>query len=177
MPPRLGREALIVKIALIGIGALVLLVVVVVAIGYALPVKHRGVAESTFRATPDKIFALITDVGAFPSWRSGVKSVEVIPSNDDRKRFREVSGDGSIAYVVEAAEPNRRVVTRIDDKSLPFGGTWTYDISPDSDGRTRLRITEAGEIYNPIFRFVSRFVLGYDRTMKTYIADIGKKIN
>ena len=164
------------KYALIGVGAAIVLVLIVVAVGYALPVKHRGEAEATFKGTPETIFALITNVEAFPTWRSGLKSVELIPSTDGRKRFRELSGDGPIAYVIESAEPSRRLVTRIDDKSLPFGGTWTYELSPTTDGRTTLQITEDGEIYNPIFRFVSRFFMGYDRTIKTYLADVGKKV-
>src|SRR5258708_20497374 len=33
--------------------------------------------------------SLITHVEGFPSWRSGLKSVEVIPSADGRTRFRD----------------------------------------------------------------------------------------
>jgi hypothetical protein len=164
------------RYALISVGAVVVLALIVVAVGYALPVKHRGQASTTFRATPEAVFALITNVEAFPTWRSGLKVAERIPSTDGRTRFRETSGDGAITFVIESVEPSRRLVTRIDDKSLAFGGTWTYELSPTTDGRTTLRITEDGEIYNPIFRFVSRFLMGYDRTINTYLTDVGKKI-
>lgn len=50
-------------------------------------------------------------------------------------------------------------------------------LTPAADGGTTLRITEDGEIYNPVFRFVSRFFMGYDRTAKTYLADAGKKLH
>jgi hypothetical protein len=164
------------RYTLTGAGAVVALVLIVVAVGYALPVKHRGEAEATFGATPETVFALITNVEAFPTWRRGVKSVELIRSTDGRKRFRELSGHGPIAYVIESVESSRRLVTRIDDKSLPFGGTWSYELTPTTDGGTRLRITEDGEIYNPVFRFVSRFFVGYDQTIKTYLADVAKKV-
>jgi hypothetical protein len=36
-----------------------------------------------------------------------------------------------------------------------------------------LRITEQGEVYNPVFRFVSRFVIGQNRTIETYLRDLG----
>ena len=160
---------------LLAIGTLVAIVVVVVAIGYALPVKHRGVAEAVVKASPETLFALITNVDAFPVWRTGLKSAEVLPSADGRRRFRETTSQGSISYVIESLEPNRRLVTRIDDKSLPFGGTWTYELTPAAEGRTTLRITEDGEVYNPVFRFVSRFFMGYDGTIKTYLADVAKK--
>src|ERR1039458_5585634 len=97
------------RYALIGVGAVVALVLIVVAVGYTLPVKHSGEAKATFKATSETLFALITNVEAFPTWRSGLKSVELIPSTDGRKRFRELSGDGPIAYVIESAEPSRRL--------------------------------------------------------------------
>ena len=36
-------------------------------------------------------------------------------------------------------------------------------------------ITENGEIYNPFFRFMARFVFGYTATMETYLKALGKK--
>jgi hypothetical protein len=51
---------------------------------------------------------------------------------------------------------------------------WIMDISPAPDG-CRLNITERGEVYNPFFRFVSRFVLGYTNTMDTYLRNVAHK--
>lgn len=158
-----------------GATVLVVLVIIVVAIGYSLPVKHRGTGEATFKASPEALFSLITNVEAFPTWRSDLKSVEVLPSTDGRKRFREVGGHGTVSYLVEAVEPNRRLVTRIDDKSLPFGGAWTYELVPAAGGSTTLRIVEDGEVYNPVFRFVSRYFMGYDATIKQYLTAVGRK--
>ena len=72
---------------------------------------------------------------------------------------------------VSGEEPPRRLVTRIADEDLPFGGTWTYRLEPDGGG-TRVTITEDGEVYNPVFRFVSRFVMGHDATLRTYLDDL-----
>src|SRR4051812_7170600 len=150
----------------IGVGTIAAIVLLVVVIGYALPVKHRAQGETTVKASAESVFALISGVEGFASWRDGVKSAEMIPSSDGRRRFRETSSDGVITYLIEAAEPNRRLVTRIDDKKLPFGGGWTYELTPTDGGRTQLRITEDGEVYNPVFRFVSRFIIGHDGTIK-----------
>ena len=67
-------------------------------------------------------------------------------------------------------------MTRIDSKSLPFGGTWTYEVQPEADGRSRLQITEDGEIYNPVFRFVSRFVIGQTRTINSYLEALRRQL-
>jgi hypothetical protein len=60
-------------------------------------------------------------------------------------------------------------MVRIADPDLPFGGTWTYRLTPKGSG-TRLAITEHGEVYNPLFRFVSRFVFGHTATVDRFIA-------
>jgi hypothetical protein len=77
--------------------------------------------------------------------------------------------------MVEQAVPDRLLVGRIADANLPFGGSWTYELAPDAGGRTTLTITEDGEVYNPIFRFMSRFVMGHDATIKQYLSDVGKR--
>jgi len=164
------------KYALIAVAIVVGLGLVVLMVGYALPVKHRGVGEATFKASPETLYSLITKVDSFTTWRGGLQKVEPVSSPDGKIRWRETSRQGPMAFVFETTEPNRRVVTRIDDKSLPFGGTWTYEIIPAAAGQTTLRITEDGEVYNPIFRFVSRYFMGYDSSIKQYLADVGRKV-
>jgi hypothetical protein len=90
-------------------GVIVALLVMIVVIGYALPVKHRAVGETTVKATPDVLFALITNVEAFSGWRSGVTSVEVTRPTDGRTRFREISGHDTVAYIIESLDPDRRL--------------------------------------------------------------------
>jgi hypothetical protein len=60
------------------------------------------------------------------------------------------------------------------DKNAPFGGTWTFEIAPAGNG-SELRITEDGEVYNVIFRFMSRFVFGYAGSIEGFFRDLGKK--
>jgi uncharacterized protein YndB with AHSA1/START domain len=163
------------RIALIILGAFAALVIIVVAVGLALPVNHQAVSEARFRQSPAEIFAVITDAKNFPSWRPSVKNVEVLPDSAGRKRFREAGSDGSILYEIEQAAPNTRLVTRIADRSLPFGGSWTYELIPDGDSTT-LRITENGEVYNPVFRFLSRFVMGHTSTMDRYLRDLAHRL-
>lgn len=88
--------------------------------------------------------------------------------------FRETGADGTILYEVESVVPNKRLVTRIADPSLPFGGRWTYEVLPGGDSTT-LRITEDGEVYNPLFRFVSRFIFGHSATIEQYLRDVAKR--
>jgi len=79
-----------------------------------------------------------------------------------------------MTMVVESAESPKRMVTRIVDQNLPFGGRWEYDIEPDGPDASRVTITERGWVSNPIFRFVSRFVMGHTATIDAYLRALGK---
>jgi hypothetical protein len=157
---RFALRALLILLAIVGI---------VVLVGYALPVSHVAARDATLPAPPARVFAALTDVDAFPRWRSDVERVEVL-SRDPPVTWREHGSDAITFEEVERAAP-RRLVTRIADPSLPFGGTWTYELAPDGAG-TRLTITERGEVYNPVFRFLSRFVFGHTATIEQYLADL-----
>ena len=160
----------------IGIAAVVAMVIVVAAVGWMLPVRHRASVERTYRASPAALFSLITDVAAFPSWRRELLGVDVLTEEDGHPRWRERTKSGTpITLVLERAIPDLLVVGRIADANLPFGGGWTYELMPASNGATTLRITEDGEVYNPIFRFVSRFVMGHDATIKQYLSAVGTR--
>ena len=163
------------RIALIVLGVLAAIGLAVVGVGFTLPVKHRAVSEAKFRQAPAEIFAVITDTKNFPAWRPSVQKVELLPDSAGKKRFREIGSDGDILYEVQQAVPNERLVTRIADPSLPFGGSWTYELIPNAEGTT-VRITEDGEVYNPVFRFVSRFVMGHNSTMDRYLRDLAKRL-
>jgi uncharacterized protein YndB with AHSA1/START domain len=149
------------------LGALVLLILI---IGWSLPVRHTATSEVTINTTAGPLYNLITDIEHYPEWRSSVDRTERLADSAGKTRFREYGSNGTILFEVESAQPNQRVVTRIADRSLPFGGNWTYELIPRGDSTT-LRITENGEVYNPVFRFVSRFVMGHARTIDTYLQD------
>ena len=49
------------------------------------------------------------------------------------------------------------------------------EIVPTPKG-SRLTITERGEIYNPIFRTLARFVFGYSSTLESCLKAVEKKL-
>jgi uncharacterized protein YndB with AHSA1/START domain len=154
--------------------ALVALVVVVAVVGYFLPQNHVASRSARYGATPDVVWGVISDVASAATWRTDVKQIEMLPPVEGRVRFREVGGSGAITMeIVEVSRPTR-LVTRIADPEQPFGGTWTFDLTPDGGG-TRLTITERGEVYNVIFRALGRFVFGHTSTMDGYLKALGRK--
>jgi uncharacterized protein YndB with AHSA1/START domain len=157
------------------VGVLAAVVAIVVVVGMLLPKEHTARSHATFDAAPDSIWRVLTDVEAFPAWRGDVSRVELLPPSNGHRSWREIGKNGTITFEEVAAEPSRRLVSRIADPNLPFGGSWTYDVVPDSNG-TRVTITENGIVYNPVFRFMSRYVFGHHATQEAFLRSLGKKV-
>lgn len=120
-------------------------------IGFFLPVGHEASRSADINASPDRVFALLSDVDRYQLWWPGatVKS-----------------------EVVERVPPSR-IVTKVVGETQ-FGGTWTIDIAPAGTG-ARVTITERGEVYNVVFRTLSKFVLGHTATMESCLEATRKR--
>jgi hypothetical protein len=163
------------KWALMIVAILVVLAGLVALIGAMLPLKHHGTRKARYRAAPDAVYAVLAGP---PDWRTGVKSFGVLPDEDGRKRWWEQDSHGQkVTFELVEDAPPRKLAVRIADRNLPFGGTWTFDIAPAPGGGSDLRISEDGEIYNVIFRFMARFIFGYTASIEVYLRDLGVKFN
>jgi hypothetical protein len=99
----------------------------------------------------------------------------LLPRTPHGPSWREYSKDGALTMVIDAAEPGRSLVTRIADQNLPFGGTWEYRLDSDGPGTTKITIVERGTVHNPVYRFVSRFIMGHTAGIEAYLRALGKK--
>ena len=125
------------------LAAVIGLIVAIAIVGYSLPVSHEASRRAEFNQPPETVYALIADVKNYSTWW---------PENE------------VTVEVVESVPPSK-FVTRIVGESA-FGGTWTWVIEP-TPGGSRATITERGEIYNPIFRTLAKFVFGHTSTMES----------
>jgi hypothetical protein len=166
------KAALWTLLALVGL--LVALMVAATLIGSQLPRNHFATRMGLYREKPEVIWEAITNVDAMPSWREGLKSVQKLPDRNGLPVHIEVTSSGTIPMETVEMDPPRRLVMRIADDRLPFGGTWTYDIQETTTG-TALRIMERGWVSNPFYRFMSKFVFGQTSTINTYLRSLAKK--
>lgn len=158
------------RTALAVLAGLVALIGVVVLTGLTLPAQHVATGSARLAEPPERVWARITAVEEFASWRPDLQSAARTP---DGWVETDTWGDRLPLRVTERVPP-RRLVTEIADPSLPFGGTWTYELRAVGSG-TELTITERGVVRNPVFRFVSRFVLGHDTGIRRYLAAISRR--
>lgn len=151
--------------------AIALLAAAIVVTGMLLPKAHQASVRVHINQAPATVFDAIADVSTAPEWRTGLDSVRIIAN--DPLRWQESSKFGAMSYVMDELSRPSRMVARIADTGEGFGGSWTYEITPDNTGSVVV-ITENGEVYNPLFRFMSKFVFGHYSTLETFATDLGK---
>ena len=156
------------KWLLIIVGCLVALVGALYLVGLFLPREHSATCRARFRADAQSLFDRLADVEGYPRWRSDVRSAKRIALPDGSPGFVEETGEGPRTYALEASEPLRRMVVRVADADLPYGGTWTFQIATDGDG-TVLSASEDGFVDPPLFRTLARFVFGHHATLESYL--------
>ena len=157
-------------VILVGLAGLVL------AIGSRLPVEHSVSRAAHFNRSAAEIWGVITDFAGQVTWRPDIRSVERLPGRGRREVWRETDKRGqSLTMETVESVPQRRLVRRIVDRGLAFGGSWTMEIGEYGEV-TSLTITEDGEVRSPFFRFVSRFIVGHSATIDGYLKALGKKL-
>ena len=164
------------KWVLIVLVSAAVLVTIVLAIGALLPRTHVASRTLHVRRSPEEIWTLITDVDRFTSWRPDLTRVERLPDRNGHAAWVEHTSSGAIPLETIESVPPERLVLGIADPTLPFGGTWTYAVERVADG-SALKITEDGYVSNPLFRFVSRVVIGHHRTIDAYLTNVARRFD
>jgi uncharacterized protein YndB with AHSA1/START domain len=165
------------KWVLIVVGGLVGLIALMALVGAFLPRDHRATSTITLHQPPDSVWQTVRDMGGIPAWWPEMKESVRLPDKDGHEAWRQKVSGFDMPLVVLESQPPRRLVTKIDSPAgggAAFGGTWTYELTPDGGG-TRISVTEAGWISNPIFRFMSRFLFGYYGSLDGYLKHLGKR--
>src|SRR4051812_19219199 len=117
-------------------GGLVVLVAVIAMIGAMLPRNHKASRTLRGKRAPAQVWP---------------PTIQATATSD-------------LPVDVIESQPPHRLVTRVTEKEKNFGGTWTIAIVTTPSG-SDVTIAEDGWVANPIFRFVSRFVIGHHATM------------
>ena len=134
----------------LAVAVLASIVGVVVLVGMQLPREHVASRMLRVRRAPDEIWPVLTK--------------------------RMASSDVPVDILEN--DPPRRLTSRVKETEKMFGGTWTVVAAATPEGTT-VSITEHGWVANPVFRFVSRYVIGHHATMdailKSVATELGEK--
>ena len=136
------------KWLLIVVVALMVIVAAIAAVGAKLPREHQASRTLRVRRPPADVWAAVTAA----------------------------TGAASVPVDVLESKPPYHQVTRVKETEKNFGGTWTIAIVAEPRW-SALTITEDGWVANPIFRFMSRFVIGHHATMDGILKQVAKALN
>lgn len=154
-----------VKIAAWVLASLVVLVGLVALWGSRLPVGHVATRVLRLNQPRDTVWKLLTDFSNQATWRTDIKSVRR-KDGAAKETWIEDGSNGEMPLETTSMEAPIRLVRTIADPSLPFSGAWTYELADEGNG-TRLTITENGEVRQPIFRFVSHYLMNQAGTIES----------
>src|SRR5262249_1785093 len=130
------------------VGSLGLLIAIVAVIGSTLPRTHVASRTLTITRAPQDVWPVLA---------------------------RLMSESSDPVDILEN-DPPRRLVSKVKDTEKMFGGTWTVTAAAASAGYT-ITIVEDGWVGNPIFRFVSRYVIGHHATIDGVLKGVAKALN
>jgi len=148
------------KIVIILLIVIVAVVIILAIIGRMLPVKHTASQTRSFQSSVDDVWKVASNMNEWKAWRSDLKKLEI--TSDSTFKADDVE------YSVSNAVPGRSFTTTIITKDLPYGGSWHYAFEKDGHG-CKLTVVEMGEVYNPLFRSLSKFVFGHEGNLKAYM--------
>lgn len=161
-------------IVLIALTALVIGLVVIL-VGNRLPREQRVTRVTYLNRSPAEVWRTMTDFSAQVEWRPELKSVDRLAPRGGRDRWREIDAGGqSVTLETVESIPHRRLVRRIVEDGVALGD-WTMEIAEVGEVSS-LAVTEAAQIDNPVFRFMSALGTGQRSAIDRYLMALGKRL-
>ena len=164
--------------AIITVVALFAIIIAIFAAGAVLPRKH--VATSTTRITtgPQVIWDTIIDHANDPKWRPELAKIERLPDHNSHPVWLETYKDGMKLELEDTlADSPKKLVREVHDTGDMFSGRWEITVTQLGAVYSEVRITEYGEVPNPFFRFMSRFVFRHTKSMEQYLQSLHNNLD
>ena len=100
-------------------------------------------ATSTINASPEAVWAVLSDGASWPAWDSGVDAVEGKIAAGETLKIRSQAAPGR-AFPVKVTRFEPPAHLRFSG-GMPLGlfrGVRTYEVAPDTDGQARFHMRE-----------------------------------
>lgn len=124
--------------------------------------------EITIAAPAETVWAVHTDIDAWPRWHPDITSTELHGPLQSGSTFTWKSGPGTITSRLEIVEPHRHIVWT--GKAVGTRAIHVWTLEPDAD-RTRVT-TEESMAGRPVALFKSYFQRMLDRTLDAWVAGL-----
>jgi hypothetical protein len=153
----------------------VVLIAALFIAGALLPEEHHASKTLITKQSPQALWDAINDHATEAQWRADVANVTSLGEREGKPVWRENYKDGnSVTLITTESKPPTRMVRELTDLDGPFSGRWEIDIAPTPAG-SNITVTEIGKVSNPLFRFVSKFIIGHTTFMERYLKGLAGK--
>lgn len=156
------------------LGVIVLLVVLVLVAGLALPEHTTHTRTITLKEPPEKVFAVLADIPNMPKWNRNMATAKLLLPVDGKERSLQTFKDGmEMVVITTESSPPAHLVRTLGEENAPFTGSWSYAIATIPDG-SQVALTEKSDIRNPFFRVMIK-ILGPTKYMDEHLEDLAKQ--
>jgi uncharacterized protein YndB with AHSA1/START domain len=147
------------------------------AAGAQMPREHRSQVAVMLPASRAAVWAAITDYAAMPAWWPAVKALRTEKRADGTLLTWNMDRHGQeVPFRTGESRPPEKLVRVIATEQLPFGGTWTYELTDARGGGTQLTLTGDGFINPPMFRAMAEWFFGLENTQRDFLAHLEKHL-
>ncbi len=128
--------------------------------------------SGAIRATPERIWTLLTNAADFPRWNSTVTGITGrIAAGEKIALKATIAADRVFNLKVTDVEPNRSMVWR-DGTAPMFTGVRTFSLAPTADGTT----FTMSEVYSGIMLpLIAGSLPDFRQTFEQYFADLKRE--
>ena len=159
--------------------ALVAIIIAIFAAGAVLPKQHVAISSAMIRTnSPDFVWNALINHAEDPQWRDDLQKVERMPDRNGHQVWLETYKNGMKLELEDIfADPPKKLVREVRDTGNMFSGRWEIEVTKETPIYCKATITEYGEVPNPFFRFMSRFVFGHTKSMEQYLQSLRRHVD
>jgi hypothetical protein len=126
--------------------------------------------STTIQASPEKIWALLTDAAGFPRWNSTVTSIEGEIAEGQILKLQVRAAQGRVFKPRVSRVERARSMIWSDGMAPMFKGVRTFALTPNSDGSTEFSMRE--EFSGLMLPMIKRSLPDFAPVFETYAEDL-----
>ena len=126
--------------------------------------------STTIQASPEKIWALLTDAAGFPRWNSTVTSIEGEIAEGQILKLRVPTAQGRVFKPRVSRVERARSMIWSDGMAPMFKGVRTFALTPNGDGSTEFSMRE--EFSGLMLPMIKRSLPDFAPVFEAYAEDL-----
>ncbi len=154
--------------------AIVVLFLLILLIGLALPKERVVTRTGQFPIAPEILYHIVTDNNDW-KYRTNLKNLVILKDNEGMQVWDEYTEDGSVTrFITREKKPG--IFYSFDMEAKLFTGYWEATFESKENGGTIFTATEHIRIKNPFVKTLSYLFFNVGKLMDAYQNDLRAKV-